>query len=259
MATPLRYSQLGTEPADATWPSTGRGTQGSGGSDSPGCGGGGGGHGGGVPVDELMAARGTIPVAGLSAFGVRGDADGVPPGGVRVIMVGGSLAAPDDAGGGGAAAAVGPDVDRGLGPLSVLRSFDLLGGGDGGLVHHSPVRAGGQAPRERVFHTLTRVPLGREGVWHYLVGGRRPAHVYNSVYRLSTADGRWEPVEVRVCCGGGWRRATDDRVCPLLVAARVGAWLGMVCLACLLRVPCLWPTDAVDQPPRLLCLGSLTT
>lgn len=194
MATPLRHSQLGAEPADATWPSTGRGTQGSGGSDS--AGGGSGGHGSGVTVDDLMASRGTIHAAGLSAIGVRGDADGVPPGAVRVVLLGGSLAAPDE-GGLGAAAGVGPDVDQGLGPLSVLRSFDLLAG-DGGLVHHAPVRTGGQAPRERVFHTLTRVPLGKEGVWHYLIGGRRPAHVYNSVYRLSTADSKWEPVEVRV-------------------------------------------------------------
>ncbi|GAB0497930.1 hypothetical protein MMPV_009267 [Pyropia vietnamensis] len=193
MATPLRQSQLDTDPVDVTGPSIRRFTRGSGGSDSGGGGGFSGGHGSGVTVDDLMTSRGTIPAAGLSAFGVRGGANGVPPGAVRVMLVGGSLAAPDK-GGLGAAAGVGSDVDHGLGPLSVLRSFDLLGG-DGGPLHHAPVRTGGQAPRERVFHTLTRVPLGKDGVWHYLIGGRRPAHVYNSVYRLSTTDCKWEPVE----------------------------------------------------------------
>jgi len=210
MSSQLVCSQLGVEPADALSPSPGRATQGSGGD-----------GGGELSVDVMMTAVGTVAAAGLSAFGLRGDAEDIPPGTVRLVMLGGSLAVPsdgeevDDAG-------VGPDVDQSLAPLSVLRALDVAEAGD--VVHHAPVRTSGKAPGQRVFHTLTRVPDGGGGTdWYYLIGGRRPAHVYNSVYRLSSAECRWEAVEVCVlACGGCYAFVCAIQRCCVVVRMRRG-------------------------------------
>jgi len=211
MSSQLLGSQLGVEPADAVSPTPGRATQGSGGD-----------GGGGLSVDVMMTTVGTVAAAGLSAFGLRGDAEDIPPGTVRLVMLGGSLAVPpegeeaDDTG-------LGPDVDQGLAPLSVLRSLDVAEAGD--VVHHAPVRTLGKAPGQRVFHTLTRVPDGGGGTdWYYLIGGRRPAHVYNSVYRLSSAECRWEAVEVCVPgCGGCDALICATWMCCVVVGMRLGA------------------------------------